>query len=273
MRKVLAIIAAIMLAAIVLSPTMGYTLSTGGNQSYSIKSTPVNYSIKTGIPAQNITPGSIVGPVSPATAVTVTKVPYSLKIGAATPYSFKLDTGTNSTPEGILTPPKTELLGSLAKSATSAAPATQPAPATPAPSVAAPQNVSAPAPKPAPAPAKFSIMGMVLDDTSKMGLADWKINLEQPAGKVIANATTNGSGSYSFNRLNAGTYVVAEVLPTGWSMVTPADGKYTVNLTKDTTGLDFANKKMPAENVTTSNATAPATPAGNATTLNSTLPK
>ncbi|MGA9100089.1 MAG: hypothetical protein WB392_14280, partial [Methanotrichaceae archaeon] len=68
-------------------------------------------------------------------------------------------------------------------------------------------------------------------------------------------------------------YVVAEVLPTGWSMVTPADGKYTVNLTKDTTGLDFANKKMPAENVTTSNATAPATPAGNATTLNSTLPK
>lgn len=279
MKKVLAIIAAIMLAAIVLLPATAYTISSGANQSYSLQSTPVNYSIRAGAPASNITPGSIPGAVSPASAVTVTQVPYSFKIGAAAPYSVKLASGVNVTPEGILTKPQTELLGSLAKNATSSAPATQPAPATQAPSPA-PQNVSAPAPKPAPAPAKFSIMGMVLDDTSKMGLAGWIVNLEQPAGKVIANATTNGSGSYSFNSLNPGAYVVAEVLPTGWAAVTPADGKQTVNLTKDVTGLNFANKKMPAENVTVpSNETAPAVapvvtppvaPTTNATQLNTT---
>ena len=43
----------------------------------------------------------------------------------------------------------------------------------------------------------------------------------------------------------------------GWAIVTPADGKYTVNLTdKDITGINFANKEMPAGNVTLpSNAT------------------
>jgi len=280
MRKVLAIIAAIMLAAIVLLPATAYTISSGANQTYSIQSTPVNYSIRVGAPAFNITPGSILGTVSPASAVTVTQVPYSFKIGAAVPYSVKLESGVNVTPEGIQTAPKTELLGSLAKNATSSAPVTQPAPATPTPST---QNVSAPAPQPAPAPAKFSIMGMVQDDTNKMGLAGWMVNLEQPAGKVIANATTNGSGSYSFSSLNPGTYVVAEVLQTGWAAVTPANGKQTVNLTKDTTGLNFANKKMPAENVTVpSNTTAPVVapvvtppvaPATNTTQLNSTAKK
>jgi len=286
MRKVLAIIAAIMLAAIVLLPATAYTISSGANQSYSIQSTPVNYSIRVGMPASNITPGTIPGEVSPASAVTVTQVPYSFKIGTAAPYSVKLESGVNATPEGIQTAPQTELLGSLAKNATSSAPATQPAPATPTPS-AAPQNVSAPAPKPVPAPAKFSIMGTVLDDTSKMGLASWMVNLEQPAGKVIANATTNGSGSYSFSSLNPGTYVVAEVLPTGWAAVTPADGKQTLNLTKDVTGLNFANKKMPAVNVTlpsNASAVAPvvtppvapttnATQSKNTTQLNSTAKK
>jgi len=281
MRKVLAIIAAFMLAAIVLSPATGYTISSGANESYSIQSTPVNYSISMGAPAHNITPGMIPGEVSPASAVTVTQVPYSFKIGAAAPYSVTLGSGVSATPEGMQTTPPTELLGSEAKNATTAAPVTQEAPVTPAPNETATQNVSAPAPEVAPAPTTFSIMGMVLDDTSKMGLADWMINLEQPEGTVVANTTTNGNGSYSFNSLNTGTYVVAEVLPTGWAMVTPADGKYTVNLTnQDITGLDFANKEMPPENVTLpSNATPEvipevtpeATPEANATQLNSTL--
>jgi len=282
MRKVLAIIAAIMFAAIVLSPAMGYTIQSGANETYSIKSTPVNYSISMGAPAHNITPGMIPSAVSPSSAVTVTNVPYSFKTGTAAPYSVQLPSEASVTPEGLQTAPQTELLGSLAKNAASTAPATQPAPVTqapavtPAPSVAAPQNVSN-VTAPAPAPSKFSIMGIVTNDTSKMGLANWMVNLEQPAGTVIANATTNSSGNYAFNSLNSGNYVVAEVLPMGWTAVTPADGKYTVNLTKDMTGLDFASKMTPAGNATlTSNVTAPAAPtapAANATQVNSTTSK
>lgn len=272
MKNVLAIIAAITLAAIVLSPAMGYTISSGANESYSISSTPVNYSISMGTPAHNITPGMIPSEVSPTSSVTVTRVPYSIKLGAAAPYSIKLGSAGNATPEGMQTAPQTVLLGSLAANKAPSTPAPVPTP-TPAP-----QNVT----PPAPTPAKFSIMGIVSDDASKMGLASWMINLEQPAGKVVANATTNSSGNYAFNGLNAGSYVVAEVLPTGWLTVNPADGKYTINLTKDVTGLNFANKKMPVANVTKTNVTAAnvtvpsnatlsvTPPAANATATNST---
>lgn len=295
MRKVLAIIAAVMFAAIVLSPVMGYTIQSGANQTYSIQSTPVNYSISMGAPAHNITPGMIPSEVSPASAVTVTNVPYSIKLGAAAPYSVKLASGATATPEGMQTTPGTIALGSLAKNAastTQAAPVTQAPTTTQAPSTAAPQNVSPPAPQaatqngslpeevPASAePKEFSIMGRVFDNTSNAGLAGWMVNLEQPAGTVIANTTTNNDGNYAFNNKYSGMYVVSEVLPMGWAIVTPADGKYTVNLTdKDITGINFANKEMPAGNVTLpSNATSavpPAvTPAANATQLNSTLPK
>jgi len=279
MKNVLAIIAAITLAAIVLSPAMGYTISSGANESYSISSTPVNYSISMGTPAHNITPGMIPSEVSPTSSVTVTRVPYSIKLGAAAPYSVKLGSAGNATPEGMQTAPQTVLLGSLAANKASSTPAPAPAPAP------APQNVTPPAPAPAPAPAKFSIMGMVSNNESMMGLAGWMINLEQPAGTVVANTTTNSSGNYAFKSLNAGSYVVAEVLPAGWLTVNPADGKNTINLTKDATGVNFANKKMPVANVTKTNVTAanvtvpsnatlavtpPAAPAVNATATNST---
>ncbi|MFB3765859.1 MAG: SdrD B-like domain-containing protein [Methanotrichaceae archaeon] len=257
MRKVLAIIAAVMLAAVVLLPATGYTISSGANQSYSIKTTPASYSIGMGAPAHNITPGMIPSEVSPTSAVTVTQVPYSIKLGAAAPYSVKLASGPSVTPEGMQAAPGTVALGSLAKNAASTA---QAAPVI-TPAEAAPENV----PAPVPAATTFAIMGIVTNETGNMGLSDWMVNLEEPAGAVIANTTTNSNGSYAFSNLNPGTYVVAEVLPTGWVPVTPADGKYTVNLTdKDVTGINFANEEMPiapAENVTTTNATLEVAPA------------
>lgn len=271
MRKVLAITAAIMLAAVVLLPATGYTISSGANQSYSIQSSPVNYSIGMGQPAHNITPGSIQGAVSPTSAVTVTRVPYSIKLGAAVPYSVKLAPGASATPQ-------TALLGSQVQNA-APAPAVQETPAAQPP--AALQNVSAPVPQAAPAPAKFSIMGTVSNNATQTGLANWVVNLEQASGAAVANATTNSNGSYSFPGLDQGTYVVSEVLPVGWVAVKPADGKQTVNLTKDMADVNFANEEMPVQNVTApSNATAaaapvempPAAPAANAT-LNSTTPK
>jgi hypothetical protein len=267
MRKVLAIIAALMLSAIILSPAMGYTIQSGGNQSYSISSYKVNYSISSGIPAQDITPGMIQSETAPTAAVKATRVPYSIKLGTAMPYSVKLESSANFANEGEMALPSVASLGSTAN--TEAVTTTQPAPGTTA-------NAPATVPAAASAPAKFSIMGTVFDDSnsngakeaSEMGLAGWTLNLEQPAGAVIANTTTSRSGNYAFNDLSPGEYVVSAVLPMGWSIVMPADGKYTVNLT-DNNVIDqnFAVMKLPPENVTPpTNAAA----TENVTTLNST---
>lgn len=264
MRKVLAIIVALTLAAVVLSPAMGYTIKSEGNQSYSIGSTKVNYSISTGTPAQDITPSMIPPEVAPTSAVKVTQVPYSIKLGNTVPYSMKLESGAAAAAEGAQTQPQTEALGAAAKTAA----------ATPE------QPVAAATPEPTPAPvAKFSIMGMVFDDvngngakdTDETGLAGWMINLEQPAGTVIANATTSEAGNYSFSDLNPGEYVVSEVLTADWSAVAPADGKYPVNLTdSDVKDINFAVKKVVAE-VAAPPANVTATENTTATT-NSTIP-
>jgi hypothetical protein len=97
-------------------------------------------------------------------------------------------------------------------------------------------------------------MGKVTDD-NQTGLADVKVNLEQPAKTVIANITTSADGSYSFPGLMPGDYVVAEVLPANWTAVNPADGLASVTLQDKDMTVDFVNKMMPAENQT--NTTAP----------------
>jgi protocatechuate 3,4-dioxygenase beta subunit len=117
---------------------------------------------------------------------------------------------------------------------------------------------------PAPVVVKFSIMGKVTDD-NQTGLADVKVNLEQPAKTIIANTTTSKDGSYSLAGLMPGDYVVAEVLPANWTAVTPADGMASVTLKDKDMTVDFVNKMMPAP------APAPATPAENQT--NTTAPK
>ncbi len=106
---------------------------------------------------------------------------------------------------------------------------------------------------------KFTIEGMVFDDlngngtmdNNETGLADWTVNLEQPAGMVIMSANTTMDGKFMFTDLSAGEYVVSEVLKMGWTLVSPADGKFSENVTDmSVTGLVFANQAMPvaAEN-------------------------
>ena len=69
MRRVLAIMIALMFVAIVLSPTMGYSVQSG-NHSYSFKATRVNYSINPQSPSHE-------------PAVVVSSTPYSsVKYGA-----------------------------------------------------------------------------------------------------------------------------------------------------------------------------------------------
>lgn len=85
-------VAALMLAAIILAPALGYTNQAVGNQSYSAISGPkINYSIESGVPAHSMTPEMIKNKYSfQAPGVGRTRMPYSLQPGDAMPYSFKV---------------------------------------------------------------------------------------------------------------------------------------------------------------------------------------
>jgi hypothetical protein len=268
MRKVLAITVALMIAAVVLSPAVGYTIQSAGNQSYSVQSEKINYTISAGTPGHELTLESIPGKTTASSAVQVTRVPYSFKLGGAVPYSVNLEGGVQAAPAGGVT--------------TGVAPAAEPAvtqpvveapPVTEAPVVEAPVNetpvMEAPVNETPAAPVEepaFSIMGMVFDDMNgngavdenETGMAGWTVSLEQPVGTVIANQTTAEDGSYAFMGLSAGEYAVSETVQMGWTLVSPADGRYVVTITNMTiANLDFANQMLPApaevapENVTT----------------------
>jgi hypothetical protein len=266
MRKVLAITVALMIAAVVLSPAMGYTIQSAGNQSYSVQSEKINYTISAGTPGHELTLDNIPGKTTTSSAVQVTRVPYSFRPGGAVPYSVKLEGGVQAAPAGGVTTGVTPAVEPVATQPVVEAPPVTEAPVVEAPVnetpvVEAPVNETPAAPVEEPA---FSIMGMVFDDMNgngavdenETGLAGWTVSLEQPVGTVIANQTTAEDGSYAFMGLSAGEYAVSETVQMGWTLVSPADGRYPVTITNMTiANLDFANQMLPVEappeNVTT----------------------
>jgi hypothetical protein len=111
------------------------------------------------------------------------------------------------------------------------------------------------------APIEYVIEGIVYDDAdgngikdnNEIGLADWTVNLEQPAGTVINTAVTNVNGEFAFIDLAAGDYSVSEIMQNGWSLIAPADGKIPVVTSNGSiTDLQFANQMavMPMTNST-----------------------
>lgn len=102
-------------------------------------------------------------------------------------------------------------------------------------------------------PTKFYLGGYVFEDKNgngrmdknETGLANWTVNLEQPAGHVIGNSTTDAKGYLWFDYLKPGEYVVSEVLQRGWSPTVPANGTHVYNHTENNT-LFFGNKIMPS---------------------------
>ncbi|MCU0637480.1 MAG: prealbumin-like fold domain-containing protein [Methanothrix sp.] len=114
MRKVLAITAALMIAAIIM-PALGYTNQAAGNQSYSIMSGErIAYTLTAGVPAHNITSVTAEDKSSlEAPAVRSTKVPYSFNAGAAPKYSFALIGVENAAAQGMKTVKAPALLGSM----------------------------------------------------------------------------------------------------------------------------------------------------------------
>ena len=278
MRKVLAITVALMIAAMVLTPALGYTDQSAGNQSYTITAGGrVPYSISSGVPAHNLTQEMVASKYSiKAPAVQGSRVPYSFQLGLAMPYSMKLVGVSNALPEGYQTKKEASTLG-MATKAEEATPAetkqtpakeaaevnaTYPAVAEPSEQIGVPpvsaNETAAPnmtAVTPAEQP-KFSIAGVVFNDTegngvmdsNEAGLANWTVNLEQPAGTVIQSATTTMDGKFAFMDLAAGEYTVSEVMQMGWNLIAPADNKLTVTITNvSVSDLAFANQMMPVE--------------------------
>ena len=119
MRKVLAITVALMMAAIVLMPALGYTDQIAGNQSYTATSGGrVNYSVSSGVPAHNLTQEMVASKYSIHTpAVQSNRVAYSFRQGTVMPYSFNLVGVNNAVREGYQTKKAPAVLGNVAKTA------------------------------------------------------------------------------------------------------------------------------------------------------------
>ncbi|MDD2756093.1 MAG: carboxypeptidase-like regulatory domain-containing protein [Methanothrix sp.] len=255
MRKILAITVALMIAAIVIMPALGYTNQAAGNQSYSAKSgSPVEYSLKTiNVPAHNLTPDMVVNKYSFKSAgVASTRMAYSFQSGAVAPYSFKLVGVENAVAQGMKTVKPTAKLGSMvgsindeSASGPAGEVAEKPAPTAEAVPAAAPAAEPAATPEPeAAAPTTFSIEGMVVDN-NQTGLAEWTINLTKD-GAVINSVPTAADGKFAFIELAAGEYTVSELLVEGWNVVSPEEGKAIVNITDaSVTDLVFVNQLVP----------------------------
>ena len=257
MRKVLAITVALMIAAIIITPALGYTIQSAGNQSYTVTSgARVNYSINAGTPAHNLTLDMVSAKKAVnAPAVQGTRVPYSFKTGSAMPYSVSLP-GVTGVREGYQTTKAPEVVGKAAQTVAAA-----PAVAEAVPAVAASSAAPVAEAIPAPVEPKFTIAGTVFDDLegngimniNDTGLGNWTVNLEQ-AGNVVKTTTTSLDGKFAFTDLVKGEYTATEVVQMGWKLISPSDGKFTVAINDSSvTNLEFANQILPAvaENVTT----------------------
>jgi hypothetical protein len=224
MRKIMAITVALMIAAIILMPALGYTNQAAGNQSYTAKSGDrVGYSVTTNVPAHNLTPDMMANKYSFKSAgIQSTRMPYSFNQGTATPYSVKLEGVKNAAPLGMKTKPAAKL-GSMMD-------AVEPVAAPVVETVAAPMNET-----------KFTIEGIVTD-INQTGLAGWTMNLTMD-GAVINSVATSADGKFAFADLAAGEYNVSEVLMEGWSIVSPAEGNSVVTITNaSVTDLVFVNQ-------------------------------
>jgi hypothetical protein len=272
MRKIMAITVALMIAAIILMPALGYTNQAAGNQSYTAKSGDrVGYSVTTNVPAHNLTPDMMANKYSFKSAgIQSTRMPYSFNQGTATPYSVKLEGVKNAAPLGMKTKPAAKL-GSMMDAVepvatpvveTVAAPVVEPVAAPVVETVAAPvvetvaapvvETVAAPVVETVAAPVvetvaapmnetKFTIEGIVTD-INQTGLAGWTMNLTMD-GAVINSVATAADGKFAFADLAAGEYNVSEVLMEGWSIVSPAEGNSVVTITNaSVTDLVFVNQ-------------------------------
>ena len=256
MRKVLAITAALMIAAVVIMPALGYTNQAAGNQTYSFKAGDKlqNYSLVSMTPAHEMTPEMIVNKFSFQSAgIKSTRVPYTFKSGAAPKYSVSLVGKEGATPLGAEAQ-QAASLGSMNKEETvepevvAEAPvvneteAVVEAPAVneteavaEAPAVNETEAVAAPVAGP------YVIMGIAQDNNQTV-LEGWNFDLSKD-GAVVDSATSGADGKFNFVGLTAGVYTVSETLQEGWSAVSPVNGTTDITIENaSVTNLVFVNQ-------------------------------
>jgi hypothetical protein len=97
--------------------------------------------------------------------------------------------------------------------------------------------------------AKFNdANGNGVRDTGEPGLPGVSIQLKTPSGQTLA-ATSDASGAFSFTGLAAGTYLLSEIVPAGFTQTAPpAPGTISVTLTagQNATGFLFGNRAIQA---------------------------
>jgi peroxidase len=74
-------------------------------------------------------------------------------------------------------------------------------------------------------------------------LGGWTVLLEDSIGAVLQSTTTARDGSYSFTNLALGTYKIREVLPAGWTQMSPNPGDIHVAQGLTLTRINFSNSQ------------------------------
>ncbi len=88
-----------------------------------------------------------------------------------------------------------------------------------------------------------------IHDTDEVGVRGVTITLSKN-GDVVATATTASDGTYLFDKLQAGTYVVTETLPSGFKNTTPVSVTVALEPGETVTGIDFLNVAVAGEVIT-----------------------
>ena len=254
-----------MFAAVVFAPAMGYSISNGERVPYSVGSEKINYSIGNGTVAHEIVYAAK-APTMPIYSVSSSAMPYSFTVGGISKYT--MESATENAPvalgsqkimtvkvlgKGLKTPAWEEQPAEpIAVPEVPVANETENMTAVAAEPIAVPEvpvaneteNMTAVAAEPvvAPAPVLLGIKGMIKDE-NETALAGWKVDLATSANTPIANTTSSEDGTYSFGNLTAGNYMVSEVIPDGWTAISPADGVASVSLTDMEVTQDFINQK------------------------------
>ncbi len=81
-------------------------------------------------------------------------------------------------------------------------------------------------------------------DPGEPGLQGWTVNLLNQAGNLVATTTSDANGDYEFDDLFPGTFIVEEVVQSGWVQTQPVNPNYYEFATQsglDETGLNFGN--------------------------------
>lgn len=85
-------------------------------------------------------------------------------------------------------------------------------------------------------------------------IPDWTIYLDQNRNGIRdegeRSTITDANGSFTFDNLQPGSYVVAEELQPGWAQTAPGTGTFEITVApgESATGLNFGNKQVPLVN-------------------------